>query len=200
MKQKYFLVYTLWFASQIEFSDWDWLDLNIISRTIAVIHQFNVYLIFSRSFHFSNQHKTSCLRGQAPYKPKYNFSSENNVVGWMTISLIKNYVVFPVTVSNCFPHFPSTSTKWWLPKSKTQTSSRNKLWVHKSTQMEISWWLESGWESLRELIPGIQRRLGLGQSWLKTGLIHVSSQHSEVKEEGLWIWGRPPLYCKFLTS
>lgn len=111
MKQKYFLVYTLWFASQIEFSDWDWLDLNIISRTIAVIHQFNMYLIFSRSFHFSNQHKTSCLHGRAPYEPKYNFSFENNVVGWMTISLIKNYVVFPVTISNCFPHCPSTSVQ-----------------------------------------------------------------------------------------
>lgn len=107
MKQKYFLAYTLWFASQIEFSDWDWLDLNIISRTIAVIHQFNVYLIFSRSFHFSNQHKTSCLHGRAPYEPKYNFSSENNVVGWMTISLIKSYVVFPVTISNCFHIAPA---------------------------------------------------------------------------------------------
>lgn len=63
MKQRDLLVYTLWFASQIEFSSWDWLNLNIISRTIAMIHQFNVYLIFSRSSHFSNQHKRSYLHG-----------------------------------------------------------------------------------------------------------------------------------------
>lgn len=109
-KQKYFLVYTLWFASQIEFSDWDWRDLNIISRTIAwftnlmcfwSVPEVPIFQIITREVIF-----------MAPRQPEHNFSSEDNLVGLTMISLIKSHGIFPVplvTASHIVPEPPQSS-------------------------------------------------------------------------------------------
>lgn len=156
----FFLVYTLWFASQIEFSDWDWRDLNIISRTIAVIT--NLMCIWSVPEVPTFQICTGEVVFVALQQPEHNFSSEDNLVGLTVISFIKIHGIFPVSISNCFPHCPRTYTKQWLPKSETQTSSWKKLWVHERTPMEISWWLEPGWQSLWGRSHCVERRLRLG--------------------------------------
>lgn len=136
-KQKCFLVYTLSFASQIEFSNCDRRDLNIISRTKAVIHQYIAYLIFFRSSDFSKSSQER-LSSRALCQPVHSFSSEDNLVGLMMMSLIKRHGVFPARISNCpHPHCPRTSTEQWLSKIQN-SSSWNKLWAHERTQMAIS--------------------------------------------------------------
>lgn len=160
-KQQYFLVYTLWFASQIEFSDWDWRALNIISRTIAVIHQFNVYLICSKSSRFfkSVQEKLSSW-----LHVSLSIISLQRITWWawrwFPLSRFMGYFQFPlVTASHNVPEPPQSSgfqnLKLKQAAGKNYGSRKEQQWkfpdlsqADKASRNSLCWEETKAWVKL----------------------------------------------------